>query len=638
MQNVLEFRALSSERIAAETHRLRHTDERRARVLELPPRAEHARSMLGLALDRLRFAVALGDAATAMDAAREASAWGCAIDVGARVVPAVVHIVRLRTYQADMGIPAGAAPLSMSERLDALAAACLARDHGALEVLADLDAAVTPRSDPAAEDHPMWEPMLRAWCALLRGEPEAAAFACAARAALFAPSALDPAGLDATDRPVLDAIEALATGAVGDWTPRIERAVAAFHEYWSQPDMETLVAGRFPLALAAVCAWATDHGLVVQTQSPYLPDDLVAPSAVRPPVGLNVVTLSERSARSADEIRWWLDAIGVERAGRTHELESRGDDVIAVHAGRWSAEGPTLTARFVLDEHGPALLDTRTLMRVSDRHARQARLNLAGRFTDANARMHAQEALDALDAAFARDAAAGLLANERERLRARRAEYAALLAQPMPEPAGEAPRVEAGAIAHAPAQATATPTNQGNADEAARAAALVWVEAIGATLVEPLDALAQSSQEPDYAARLNALRPSDEDYAKVFEPEAVALARETYNAWWNSQQLVLDAPENSTCAGHIYLAPAGMLTRDNALSRPFPGGYRAIAHCLQPHRVWACWKYAKFGQSAAQAYDGLVWCDDHWAWFPKPYRALAALARTTQRSSTNPET
>ena len=24
------------------------------------------------------------------------------------------------------------------------------------------------------------------------------------------------------------------------------------------------------------------------------------------------------------------------------------------------------------------------------------------------------------------------------------------------------------------------------------------------------------------------------------------------------------------------------------------------------------------------AYDGLVWIDDHWAWFPKPFRVLRA--------------
>jgi hypothetical protein len=70
------------------------------------------------------------------------------------------------------------------------------------------------------------------------------------------------------------------------------------------------------------------------------------------------------------------------------------------------------------------------------------------------------------------------------------------------------------------------------------------------------------------------------------------------------------------------IAPAGMLASDNELSRRFPGGYRRIARLLQPHRVWVSWKYLRPGADAGMAYDGLVWLDDHWAWFPKPYRAL----------------
>jgi hypothetical protein len=66
-----------------------------------------------------------------------------------------------------------------------------------------------------------------------------------------------------------------------------------------------------------------------------------------------------------------------------------------------------------------------------------------------------------------------------------------------------------------------------------------------------------------------------------------------------------------------------MLASDNELSRPFPGGYRAIAAKLNPNRIWVRWKFCRPGETAGMAYDGLVWVDDHWAWFPKPYRALA---------------
>ena len=46
---------------------------------------------------------------------------------------------------------------------------------------------------------------------------------------------------------------------------------------------------------------------------------------------------------------------------------------------------------------------------------------------------------------------------------------------------------------------------------------------------------------------------------------------------------------------------------------------------LDPHRVWARWKFVRPGEPSGMAYDGLVWVDDHWAWFPKPYRVLAHL-------------
>ena len=41
---------------------------------------------------------------------------------------------------------------------------------------------------------------------------------------------------------------------------------------------------------------------------------------------------------------------------------------------------------------------------------------------------------------------------------------------------------------------------------------------------------------------------------------------------------------------------------------------------LLPGRIWAAWRYVTPGRTAGLSYDGLTWCDDHWAWFPKPYR------------------
>jgi hypothetical protein len=70
-----------------------------------------------------------------------------------------------------------------------------------------------------------------------------------------------------------------------------------------------------------------------------------------------------------------------------------------------------------------------------------------------------------------------------------------------------------------------------------------------------------------------------------------------------------------------------MLVEPNELSREFFSSYRRIARWLNPHRVWVAWEYLAPGESSGLACDGLVWCDDHWAWLPKPYPVLESLIR-----------
>ena len=74
-------------------------------------------------------------------------------------------------------------------------------------------------------------------------------------------------------------------------------------------------------------------------------------------------------------------------------------------------------------------------------------------------------------------------------------------------------------------------------------------------------------------------------------------------------------------------APAGMLGEDNGLSNCFPGGYRALAPHLVAGRIWFVWRYLQPGETSGVRYDGLVHLDDHWAWFPKPYRVVGEILR-----------
>jgi hypothetical protein len=174
-----------------------------------------------------------------------------------------------------------------------------------------------------------------------------------------------------------------------------------------------------------------------------------------------------------------------------------------------------------------------------------------------------------------------------------------------------------------PAEAgSRTPQEAPPAD--AEATALALAESLTPLVLPVLQAIAMDSD----GNAIRELRPRDGDYALAFTGEAVAAAHAHYAEEWPRQ---LAAPAGPSVDPHwrieAHLAPAGLLAADNALSRPFPGGYRQIAPWLDPRRIWVCWRYLPPGAGAGIAMNGLVWLDDHWAWFPKPFRVADRLMR-----------
>lgn len=156
----------------------------------------------------------------------------------------------------------------------------------------------------------------------------------------------------------------------------------------------------------------------------------------------------------------------------------------------------------------------------------------------------------------------------------------------------------------------------------AQAQAFAAIEVLRRQLTPLLEALAVSRDD----RLVGTFRPQPQDYERVFEPAALDPVREQYEALW-AAPLPLGPPATPGSRVECHVAPAGMLGYPNELSRRFPGGYGSIASLLRPQRVWVAWKVIERGQSAGTAYDGLVWIDDHWSWFPRPYRVLASLAR-----------
>ena len=152
----------------------------------------------------------------------------------------------------------------------------------------------------------------------------------------------------------------------------------------------------------------------------------------------------------------------------------------------------------------------------------------------------------------------------------------------------------------------------------ARQAALVLAEALR-IVVEPLLLALHGDASAECLA---ALHPQAGDAARVFGPELAEIAESSFAAQWPQAPAVTRLKGSHRL--QIHVAPAGMLLEDNELSRHFPGGYRRLAAHLAPQRVWVAWKVIERGASSGMAYDGLVWIDDHWAWFPKPFRVLRA--------------
>lgn len=129
---------------------------------------------------------------------------------------------------------------------------------------------------------------------------------------------------------------------------------------------------------------------------------------------------------------------------------------------------------------------------------------------------------------------------------------------------------------------------------------------------------------PEGPAALESLRPRAEDYALVFRGDVAEATRAAYERIWRSPP-EMERLESGELVLRVDAAPAGMLREDNELSRRFPGGYRALAPYLQPHRIWFVWRYVRAGDEAGTRHDGVVRIDDRWAWFPKPYRVVGEI-------------
>jgi len=125
----------------------------------------------------------------------------------------------------------------------------------------------------------------------------------------------------------------------------------------------------------------------------------------------------------------------------------------------------------------------------------------------------------------------------------------------------------------------------------------------------------------DAAAMTKALKPTSDDYKAVFVEGAAAKAESAYEKLWSDPKAVIGAdPANTELL--LWKATTDELQKGAGDASNFPGGYKKVADKFKPGLTVYRWKYVKPGKDTGMAFDGLVHVNGHWAWFPKPWRAV----------------
>jgi hypothetical protein len=119
-----------------------------------------------------------------------------------------------------------------------------------------------------------------------------------------------------------------------------------------------------------------------------------------------------------------------------------------------------------------------------------------------------------------------------------------------------------------------------------------------------------------------ALKPTSADYKTVFVADAAAKAEAGYEKLWSDPKVVIAASPANTELLFSKATTEDLKKWTSEAEAEFPGGYKKVAEKFQPGLTVIRWKYAKPGEKLGMAYDGLIYVNGHWAWFPKPWRVL----------------
>ncbi len=122
----------------------------------------------------------------------------------------------------------------------------------------------------------------------------------------------------------------------------------------------------------------------------------------------------------------------------------------------------------------------------------------------------------------------------------------------------------------------------------------------------------------DPVAETLKLRPAPADYDAVFVGDAAQKAKAALEPVWDTLKGGLKPTPDQTQID-VFTATADELKKGETRC---PAGYKDIADKIDPKQVMYCFRFVKPGDKAGLDGDGLFYINDHWAMFPKAFKAF----------------
>ncbi|WP_329416523.1 hypothetical protein OG802_33220 [Streptomyces sp. NBC_00704] len=126
-------------------------------------------------------------------------------------------------------------------------------------------------------------------------------------------------------------------------------------------------------------------------------------------------------------------------------------------------------------------------------------------------------------------------------------------------------------------------------------------------------------------ALVRSLRPTSDDYGALFQPDFAGRAETFYEGtlWGASPQPARPWAKRGETEVRMAKATTDDIRAWTPTARSnFPGGYEKVKDRFKAGLTVYVWDYTKPGAERGLAYNGLVYVNGHWAFFPKPWYAL----------------